>query len=105
VAYPATLDTCPLTSNGVTDADELLFNGIIDALSRTQQYGGTTAEAPSSAPGASLSARLAAVEALAVGGSAPTASPVRRTGRSARRSATPTRIRSSPRRAPGSPCT
>jgi hypothetical protein len=72
VAYPATLDTLPLTINGVTDADELLFNGIIDALSRTQQYGGTTAEAPSSAPGASLSARLAAVEALAVGGSAPT---------------------------------
>jgi hypothetical protein len=45
VTYPTTLDNLPLTSDGVTDADELLFNGIIDALNRTQQYGGTQGDA------------------------------------------------------------
>lgn len=48
MAYPVNLDNVADTSDGVTDADELLFNGIIDALNRTQQYLGITGDTASS---------------------------------------------------------
>jgi hypothetical protein len=75
VTYPTTLDNLPLTSDGVTDADELLFNGIIDALNRTQQYGGTQGDAAASGLGATLTARVAALEEALVGTQYPTAIP------------------------------